>query len=82
MIEVGEGVTKYNVGDRVITMNAGSHAEYSLVTETQGKMVKLPDYVSFKKALTLGVQALTAITLIEEAYTVKKDGNIQVIHYM
>lgn len=74
VVEVGEGVTDYQVGDRVFTIGPGSHAEYSLVTEAFGNIVKLPDDISYEKAIGLGGQALIAIILLEDRHQIQKDG--------
>lgn len=48
IIEVGEGVTDYAVGDRVVVFFGGGHRSYS-VCPTE-KLTKIPDGVSFEDA--------------------------------
>lgn len=74
VVEVGEGVTDYKVGDRVFVIGAGAHSEYSLVTETIGNIIKLPDDLSYEQVIASGVQALTALVIVEQSYKVQKDG--------
>lgn len=65
IVEVGEGLTGFQPGDRVACAGGGFavHAEYEVVP--QNLMVKLPDEVSFEKAAftTLGAIALHGFRL-------------------
>lgn len=61
---VGEGVTEFAVGDRVVTPTnhgqggQGSYAEYTLANED--RIARIPDGLSFSQAAALPVAALTA----------------------
>ncbi|KAI7879839.1 uncharacterized protein EV154DRAFT_450846 [Mucor mucedo] len=79
VVEVGKGVTDYKVGDRIISFENGSYAEYSIYHEFDLKAHKIPDNVSFETIATIATQGLTAITLVESAYNVKK-GDYVLIH--
>lgn len=63
--EVGPGVTRLKVGDRVVTASnqgrceRGSYAEY--VASDQERLVKLPDHISFQDAATLPTAGMTAM---------------------
>jgi NADPH:quinone reductase-like Zn-dependent oxidoreductase len=65
-------VTDFKVGDRVLVIGAGSHSEYSLVTESIGKMIPIPDEISLQDAVAFGLQLLTALYLVEA--DVKQNG--------
>lgn len=79
VVEVGEGITDYKVGDRVISIEGGSHAEYSVADSTVFKTYKIPDNVSFETGAALGAQGLTAITLVEGAAVIQK-GDFVLVH--
>ncbi|MGE5539563.1 MAG: NADPH:quinone reductase [Gemmatimonas sp.] len=61
---VGAGVTSFDRGDRVWTMDAqfkrpyGTAAEYVVLPEA--KLAVLPDHVSFEEGACLGIPAMTA----------------------
>ncbi|PVU84776.1 hypothetical protein BB560_007268 [Smittium megazygosporum] len=76
--QVGQGVTGFNVGDRVafLTVN-NSYAEYSVVSTS--KLIKLPDDVPFDVGAACLLQGLTALTLVTRSYKVKK-GDIVLVH--
>ena len=67
VIEVGEGVEEFRVGDRVACAGAGyaSHAEVVFVPKNLA--VKLPDAVDFESAAftTLGAIALQGLRLAD-----------------
>lgn len=79
VVEVGEGVTQFKVGDRVVAVGQSSHAEYSLLSNLDIRVSKIPDNISYETAAALFVQGLTAITLIEESYQVQK-GDFVLVH--
>lgn len=79
VVEVGEGVTQFKVGDRVFAVGQSSHAEYSLLTDLDIRVSEIPDSISYEAAAALFVQAITAITLIEESYKVQK-GEYVLVH--
>lgn len=58
--QVGEGVSDWNIGDRVFTgrVLSGSYAEYALCAADM--VFRLPDNVSFEQGAALGVPYATA----------------------
>lgn len=59
-----------NVGDRVVWMQSGSYAEYSAVAAE--KTIKIPDEMSGEDAVGGFLMGMTALTLVREAYPVRK----------
>jgi NADPH2:quinone reductase len=49
-----------------------------LLSDLDTKVRKIPDNITYETAAALAIQGLTAITLIEKAYVVKKDDFILV----
>lgn len=65
--EIGGGVTKYHVGNRVYGMSedvAGAHAEYMVIDETT-PMGVMPEMMSFVDAAALPFGATTALHFLE-----------------
>ena len=76
--ELGDGVTKYNKGDRVAyTSVPGAYAEYASVPEE--KLVSLSDGVSFNEGAAAMLQGCTAHYLCKSTYQVKQ-GDSCLIH--
>lgn len=76
--EVGDGVTKYNKGDRVAyTSVPGAYAEYASVPEE--KLVSLSGGVSFNEGAAAMLQGCTAHYLCKSTYQVKQ-GDSCLIH--
>ena len=76
--EVGDGVTKYNKGDRVAyTSVPGAYAEYASVPEE--KLVSLSGDVSFNEGAAAMLQGCTAHYLCKSTYQVKQ-GDSCLIH--
>lgn len=65
-------MTNYQVGDRVLALCGGALAEYAVIEANDRRAAKIPEGVSYEKAAALGIQGLTAITLVNEGYQVKK----------
>ena len=63
--EVGDGVTKFAVGDAVFGGRSGAFAEYLLVPENHAIAAK-PDSVSFEDAAAVGIAALTALQALRD----------------
>ena len=57
ILEVGEGVSGWHVGDRVMTTGGGAFAEYAV--SDASRLVKIPDDLSFQQASTLPVALQT-----------------------
>ena len=69
---VGGENTRFKTGDRVVYSEAsGSYAEYNIIDG--GSIVKVPDSISDELAASSFIQGLTAITLTEATYVVKRD---------
>ena len=62
----------YNLspGTRVVWMSTGGYAEYTAVDA--GSAWRVPDGITLERACAAILQGLTALTLIDEAYEVKK----------
>ena len=70
--EVGPEVTEFKVGDRVAYFGGETYAEYT-AAKVSG-VEKISDQVSYDQAATVGLQALTAWTMVRDGYPVKKGG--------
>ena len=66
---LGDGVTRWNVGDEVIAypgLKLGAHAEY-VVMPADGRIVKKPAGLSFEEAASLCFGGLTALHFLKKA---------------
>jgi NADPH2:quinone reductase len=80
VVEVlGEGVTRFKVGDRVMYMNAGIGAYASARNVAVDKLVAVPDSVSDEVAAAVFFKAMTAQYLIQKTYQVKA-GDVVLVH--
>lgn len=75
VVEVGEDVTDFKVGDRVFQMAGSSYAEYTKAKTTS--VEKITHDLSYEDAAAAAVQGLTALTLVRDSYQVKKDGKLE-----
>jgi len=76
--EVGSEVTNVKVGDRVAYTGAlGSYAEYAAVPA--GRLVKIPDALSFEQAAAAMLQGMTAHYLVFSTYKLQKN-EIALVH--
>lgn len=78
VVAKGSSVTKFDIGDKVAYLSPHTFAQYSKISET-GPIMKLPaDSSDENLKIYAGalLQALTALTFINEAYEVKKDDYI------
>lgn len=76
--KVGEGVTEFKVGDRVVTASGrDAYAEYAVAQAV--RVAKLADEVSFEQAAALIEQGLTAHYLAISTYPLKK-GDTALVH--
>ncbi|WP_167085338.1 NADPH:quinone reductase [Rhizomicrobium palustre] len=73
---VGNGVTDFQIGDRVAycTASPGSYAEAQNVLAT--KLIHLPDEIGFETAAAAMLKGLTAQYLLKQTYVVKKGETI------
>ncbi|KAI9732326.1 MAG: NADPH:quinone reductase [Cirrosporium novae-zelandiae] len=80
VVKVGDGSDKvYGIkeGDKVVWMGAGAYAEYTAVSAE--RVMKIPKEIEEKDAAACMLQGLTALTLVRDAYEVKK-GDWILIH--
>ena len=76
---LGEGVTGFKVGDRVMYMNAGIGAYASARNVPADKLVPVPDNVSDEVAAAVFFKAMTAQYLVQKTYKVKA-GDVVLVH--
>ncbi len=76
---VGDGVTRFKVGDRVMYMNAGIGAYASHRNVSADKLVPVPSNVSDEVAAAVFFKAMTAQYLVQKTYKVKA-GDVVLIH--
>jgi NADPH2:quinone reductase len=68
---VGEGVTRFHVGDRAgyVSGSSGAYAELAVIDE--GKAVRLPRFVSDEEAAAVLLKGLTVEMLVRRCYALK-----------
>jgi NADPH2:quinone reductase len=76
---LGEGITRFKLGDRVMYMNAGIGAYASDRNVASDKLVSVPDNVSDEVAAAVFFKAMTAQYLIQKTYQVKA-GDVVLVH--
>ncbi len=76
---MGEGVTRFHVGDRAAYVSGSSGAYAELATIDEGKAVKLPDFVSDETAAAVMLKGLTAEMLVRRCYQLKP-GQSALVH--
>jgi len=76
---LGEGVTRFNIGDRVMYINAGIGAYASARNVAADKLVAIPDAVSDEVAAAVFFKAMTAQYLVQKTYPVKS-GDVVLVH--
>lgn len=76
---LGEGVTRFKLGDRVMYINAGIGAYASHRNVAVDKLVSVPAYVSDEVAAAIFFKAMTAQYLVQKTYKVKA-GDVVLIH--
>ncbi|MBI3132039.1 MAG: quinone oxidoreductase [Acidobacteria bacterium] len=74
---LGEGVTGFQIGDRVAFADC-PHAHAELVVVPEGKLIPLPEEVSFETAAALLLQGLTAQYLVRDSHPVEQDESVLV----
>lgn len=72
VVKIGSKVSNFKVGDRVGYFHPDAFSEYSAL-ESSARVARLPDGVSEELAAASILQGLTALTFVNEAYSVKKD---------
>jgi NADPH2:quinone reductase len=73
----GSNPLGFKEGDRVVWIKFGGYAEYTAVPAD--KVVKIPDGVSDEEAVGGFLMGMTALSLVKEAYPVKK-GETVLVH--
>lgn len=76
---VGEGVTRFKIGERAAYVSGSSGAYAELATIDAGKAVKLPDFVGDEMAAAVMLKGLTAEMLTRRVYPLKA-GDIALVH--
>lgn len=76
---VGDGVTDFKVGDRVVYMNAGIGAYASARNVLADKLVLIPNGISDEVAAAVFFKAMTAQYLVQKTYKVKA-GDVVLVH--
>jgi len=76
---VGDGVTDFKVGDRVVYMNAGIGAYASARNVAADKLVSIPNGISDEVAAAVFFKAMTAQYLVQKTYKVKA-GDVVLVH--
>lgn len=73
IVALGPNTEKHQlkVGDRVVWLGPSAYAEYTAVSAA--KAIKIPDSLSEEIAAASFMSGLTAITLMQETYKMKKD---------
>jgi NADPH2:quinone reductase len=76
---VGEGVTRFEVGDRAayVAGSSGAYAQYATIA--QGKAVRLPDFVSDEEAAAVMLKGLTVEMLVRRCHGLKA-GETVLVH--
>jgi NADPH:quinone reductase-like Zn-dependent oxidoreductase len=74
---VGQGVTRFTVGDEVFGIGDGSFAEYA--SAQQGKIALKPKGLSFEQAAAVGVSACTALQGVRDHGRVRPGQRVLII---
>jgi NADPH:quinone reductase-like Zn-dependent oxidoreductase len=77
VVELGEGVTRFRVGDEVFGIGQGSFTELTVARED--KLAKKPSALTFEEAAVLGVSGLTAIQALTDAGQLQRGERVLVI---
>jgi NADPH2:quinone reductase len=76
---LGDGVSNFKVGDRVMYINAGIGAYASARNVPADKLVPVPDQISDEVAAAVFFKAMTAQYLVQKTYQVKA-GDVVLVH--
>ncbi|MCP4434578.1 MAG: NAD(P)-dependent alcohol dehydrogenase [Actinomycetia bacterium] len=77
VVEVGKGVSRFEVGDDVFGIGIGSYAEYARAPED--KLVHKPATLSFDQAAAVAISGLTAIQAVEDVARVRPGQEVLVL---
>ncbi|KAI7858172.1 hypothetical protein BDC45DRAFT_457836 [Circinella umbellata] len=75
--EVGSDVKDFKVGDRVVYIGGETYSEYTEAKPASTE--KITNDISYETAAAVGLQGLTALTLVRHCYPVKK-GDYILVH--
>ncbi len=81
VVALGEGVSKFQIGDRVVSnlgMKLGCHAQYRLLNETSAT-AKIPLDVSYEQAVALVFGGVTALIFLRDKVKLNKNERLLVI---
>lgn len=81
VVALGEGVSRYQVGDRVVSnlgMKLGGHAQYRWLDENSAT-AKIPTEISYKQAVALVFGGVTALQFLRDQLKLKKNERLLVI---
>lgn len=78
VVQVGEGVTRFSVGDDVFGTTAGANAEVIAMAE-RGVVTKIPRGLSYAEAVSLPFGAITAVAFVEDRAKVRAGERVLVI---
>jgi NADPH:quinone reductase-like Zn-dependent oxidoreductase len=77
VIKVGEGATRFSVGDRVMSFRGGQGGAYAdTVVEDEAKLATIPEPLSYVEAAALPVAALTAWQILRVAGELRPGMNV------
>jgi NADPH:quinone reductase-like Zn-dependent oxidoreductase len=74
---VGEGVTRFKLGDEVFGIGEGSFAEY--VVAREDRLAPKPQNLSYEQAAPIGVSGLTALQAVRDHAQVKAGQDVLII---
>lgn len=81
VVALGEGVTQFRIGDRVVSnlsMKLGGHAEYRLLNE-KSATAKIPTNVSYEQAVALVFGGVTALIFLRDKLKLVQNERLLVI---
>jgi len=81
VVALGEGVSKFQTGDRVVSnlgMKLGGHAQYRLLNENSAT-AKIPIDISYEQAVALVFGGVTALIFLRDKVKLKKSERLLVI---
>ena len=81
VVALGEGVTKFQIGDHVVSnlgMKLGGHAQYRLLDE-KSATAKIPNDVSYEEAVALVFGGVTALIFLRDKVKLKSGERLLVI---
>lgn len=81
VVALGEGVRKFQIGDRVVSnlgMKLGGHAQYRLLDENSAT-AKIPAEVNYEQAVSLVFGGVTALIFLRDKVKLKKYERLLVI---